>query len=346
VRAADPLSTQWTISDLSALRGGLTYAGQLNNAGQVLGRSIDSNNVSTSFIYSNGFVQDLGFSASRINDSGQVVGTSGLSLVLLSGGVLHELGSAPGGGAFRIDDFNNVGQVAGRSTPANSPPESARLYLYSNGNMEDMGAVDRNVGVQINDLGQSLNNYIGGGGVHGYLVNADGSSEVVGGGGRHHAGNDLNNLGQVVGEYELGGGYNLPSHAFLYGNGSTQDLGTLGGVNSSAQGMNNVGQVVGYSDTLSMGRHAFLYSDGGMYDLNSFAGVVGSGWSLTQAVDVNDAGQILGYGSFNGQENKAFLLSPVTAVPEPQGFAMLLLGLGLTALVRRRKKNLALISVT
>ncbi len=63
------------------------------------------------------------------------------------------------------------------------------------------------------------------------------------------------------------------THAVLYANGQTIDLGTLpGGDHSEAAGINAAGQVVGDS-TLSGGlTHAFLYSGGQMTDLGVLPG--------------------------------------------------------------------------
>ncbi len=125
----------------------------------------------------------------------------------------------------------------------------------------------------------------------------------------------LNDSGQVVG-YSNPAGSNLV-HAFVY-DGSMHDLGTLGGSNSYAQGINNHGIVVGFSDTSTGADHAFIYDAmHGMIDLNSLISPA-SGWVLSHANGINDAGQIVGDGIVDGQQH-AFVL---TVVPEPSGFAL------------------------
>ena len=55
--------------------------------------------------------------------------------------------------------------------------------------------------------------------------------------------------------------------------------------------------------------HAFIYSGGKMYNLTSQL-VNGSGWQLSFAAGINNAGQIVGTGLINGAQH-AFLLTPV-----------------------------------
>ena len=78
--------------------------------------------------------------------------------------------------------------------------------------------------------------------------------------------------------------------------------------------VNNIDMVVGYSEASKGGkRHrrlAFLWADGSMHELNVLADAKSHGWTLQTAVDINDAGQILGKGMLNGVE-RAYLATPI-----------------------------------
>jgi probable HAF family extracellular repeat protein len=82
---------------------------------------------------------------------------------------------------------------------------------------------------------------------------------------------------------------------------------------SRALAINKCGHVVGYSGSAkdinsTSGLSAFLHVNGRMIDLNSRV-LNRSAFTLTAASAINDHGQIVGRGSFNGQLH-AFLLTP------------------------------------
>jgi len=145
----------------------------------------------------------------------------------------------------------------------------------------------------------------------------------------------INDSGQVVGSAH--------GHAFLYSDGETIDLGTLGGRFNIARGINNAGTVVGSGETAGGGGAGWLYRDGQMTPLdvgptsiNNRDQVAGSAdasgsthavfWDNGQITDLgtlpdddtsigtalNDAGQVVGVSWLNesvGFSVHAFLYS-------------------------------------
>lgn len=111
----------------------------------------------------------------------------------------------------------------------------------------------------------------------------------------------LNEAGEMVGA-------NADGQAVLYSRGALRDLGTLSGKSEGvasytfAADINNRGTVVGLGNVRSEGggqleTHAFRYANGRMVDLDARPGFTVSG-----ALDVNDAGHITGYASFGNPE--------------------------------------------
>lgn len=134
---------------------------------------------------------------------------------------------------------------------------------------------------------------------------------------------------------------------------------------SFAYAINNIGQIVGRSITAGdVAAHATLWSGGKITDLNSFLtdSQVGAGWEIRDANDINDTGSIAvnAYNKLTGEQHAGLLVAvaepekppkvvidppPVivpppiaTPIPEPETYAMMLAGLGLLGLARRRRQ--------
>lgn len=149
------------------------------------------------------------------------------------------------------------------------------------------------------------------------------------------AAHGINASGQIVGISDDGS----TIRAVRWENASVApiDLCTISTAYSSASAINASGQVVG-SVELESGASGFLYSDGAMTDINTLL-TGAEGWTITNAVGINDLGWIAAT-AWDGSASYAVLLTPEgTAIPEPSTYAALLgVGvLGWAAWKRRRR---------
>lgn len=114
--------------------------------------------------------------------------------------------------------------------------------------------------------------------------------------------NDINENGEITGGGDTGFG---DFHAYLLSEGTSFDLGTLGGNESEALAVNRRGQVAGHSRIAgAVVKHAFLIPDPGrMLDLGS----LGGGGAMSIAHDVNDAGAVVGLAETRTGQPHAFL---------------------------------------
>jgi probable HAF family extracellular repeat protein len=311
-------AVQYSLIDL-----GPGQATAINDLGQVLG-----DNGGQIFFYHNSAPQFLGLNGvgTGINNSGQIAGYTNSFVPFYhafwyNGSSVVDVGATLSGESYATG-INNVGQVVGHW---GSGLSSSASFSYTNGAMQIFGPQSAAFG--INDSGQIAGVIIVGSLLRAYIYSGGSVTPLTSVGDESKA-FALNNNGQVVGWV-----YHNTSdtyEAFSYLAGNTTWLGNLGQVNSSAYGINDLGQIVGrvYGNGND---HAFIYSAGSMIDLNSLINP-SLGWTLQSAQDINNAGQIVGYGLDSTGQGRAFLLTPV---PEPSGFCFLILGLSILSRSRR-----------
>lgn len=319
--------------------GGTFYPYAINEQGHVVGYDARQRGYGPALLYDGTGVRELGEGeAHDINNNGRIVlgvpvtgiGTPG-PVLLEPDGTRRQLGLQFGwGGDFRHQySINDRGQVVGQEAVARNTADG-RAFLWDNGTVTylDLGVPGaHSSGHGINNAGQVVGWYTttGQSGGGGYLWQ-NGQTTLL-----PSPGVDVNERGQVLtldGVWEGGKLTIAPTLPLLPV--SDPKMAPTAFVGE----INDVGQVAAYSrelylinveDGYSNIDRAFVWdsSTGTLRDLNALMGF-GPGTSnqfpLTQAIDINNAGQIIGVGA-----NGGWLLTPV---PEPAGgvAALLLTG--------------------
>jgi len=336
----------YSITDLGTLGGSFqfSYAFGLNNSGQVTGLTSfgGGGGGGRAYRYSGGTMSNLGNYGGGttygygINDSGTVVGYGNTSNVngqqralVFSGGTVTNFSSSAG----TAKAISNAGTITGAGTNG--------AYAYYGGAMHWLGTLPGGTaageGLGINEsgtiVGYSKNSA---GKLHAFVYSGGAMTDLgsIGGVNAESRAVGINESGVIVGNSET----SAVTHAvgaFYYSGGSMHTLGELGaGLGTYASAINDSGKMVGYGGVVSGGQRAIIWNGTTAFDLNTMLGATPTGWVLSQAYGINNSGQITGMGTINGQTH-AFLMTP-NVVPEPGTW--MALGLGATALLRRRRK--------
>lgn len=269
---AEPSAVLWQNGkkrDLGTLGGYGIIAWDINERGQVVGRSDKSGGSWHAFLWESGAMRDLGTmpgsgstQATAINERGQVIGTlrgrgGRYRAFLWEQGRMLDLGTL-GGKEAGASAINNRGQIVGSSLTKAKDMEGYPIehaFLWEDGKMRDLGTLP-----------------------------GAASSEAL----------DINERGQVLGEADMTDEDGDPiTHAFLWQDGTMRDLGTLGGARTSAFAINNSGQIVGWSEIADSKQtngnwlHVFLWQKGRMRDLAP------AGNMYSRSEPINDRGHVV-----------------------------------------------------
>jgi probable HAF family extracellular repeat protein len=331
--AASGAGPQYTVTDLGTLAGNsVSRASGLNAAGVAAGVS-DTPTAAIATMFSGGkatSINTLGSSvsvANAINLSGEIAGWNSFEsnagfdpqAFLYSNGSMKNINSPSlfpsGTEAYGI---NNSGEVVG--TGYLSSGANFHAFLYTGGKMTDIGPPGslQASADAINNSGQIVGSYYltsGGGGAFLYS-NGKMTTLPVPAGASSVTAVAINDNGEVAGAlYPIAGG---AAHAARYVNGVWTDLGTIAGAASNAgMGINLSGQVVGTAVFVPTqyhppkpGKHVpFISTTEGLVNLNTLI-PTGTGFTLTDAVAINDSGQILCDAVNAAGNERAVLLSP------------------------------------
>jgi probable HAF family extracellular repeat protein len=337
----------YSITDLGVLPGDSASQGlALNSSGQVVGCS-DTSTVTDypcgetfpghAFLWSSSTgMQDLGvlhtgdvFSeALNITDSGQVTGTSVSSsgdsypFLWTHGTGMKALPTLPGATYGFSGSINSQGTIYGSGNSGANPSTIIPISWIKNGSSYKIQKLPVLPSAVITlccyannsseETGLALLNAEGTS-YHAFLIKNTSVKDLgtLPGGALSNA-NGINSSGDVSGYSTSATSGSNWIAVFWDAAAKIHSLGTLSGGNSSAgYGINDSNQIVGFSSTATSTSDAMIWSQKtGMQDLNSLI-PANSGWVLELAVWINNAGQITGYGTINGQ-NHAFLLTPVS----------------------------------
>lgn len=260
---------------------------------------------SRGFIVKNGVMrqwtdQRVSFTPCAINDAGEIVGEDGVVGFVYLGGkmtYLQTLSNRPGGNRGTARSISQSGLVVGWSTinsKVHDPQTGSQFgllpvhaFLWQRGTGKKRRNAERQSAGRMRDLGTlpgCVDSY-------GYAVNRRG--EVVG--------------SATHGKSEFEGvAVRDVAAAFLWRGGKMTALAKLPGrKNCEAFAINDSSTIAGSCDS-----RAVIWSRGKIVDLNTFLPPA-SGWFLEEAQAINNRGQIVGSGIFQGEPH-LFLLTPTT----------------------------------
>jgi probable HAF family extracellular repeat protein len=333
----------YTVTDLGTLSGfSSSLAYDNNSSGQITGCSDNSilptvpctTNIPADAVLrsTSGVMQDLknlpGFDSGAgyvVNDSGDVVGYSANTQTGVTHGVLWpqsggiiDLGTLPGGNGYSVADaITSKGVIVGESVVSNGDVHAV-LWTKSGGtyHIHDEGHVPKAPYTYPYDINENLQvtgiAYFNQAGTryHAFLwSNSRWQDRTPLPGGKNSYGSWINNSGVIAGASTSA---KYPNGVTVYwdATGKIHLVGTLPGGDASYAGfITDSGEILGQSTVPGGDNHAFIWTKKKrMRDLNNLI-PKNSGWVLHHAASVNTAGQIVGYGTINGEDH-GFLLTP------------------------------------
>jgi probable HAF family extracellular repeat protein len=300
------LPSGYAITDLGTLGGSSSSGGGVNAAGHVAGSSLTSQQRDVIFnggpfgkgaVHQSYYVEDAFLWTPPSNKTGGMTNLGKL------GGYDGSLGQG----------INDQDQVAGTLLVAEASQFGAILgpghaFIRQNGKMQDPGVLSGDTWSEwlgINNAGQVVGDSNGqaflwtAGGTNGDPTNPQ--MLPLGINGQAFGINNAASV-QVVGGIDIKPPPGRITHAFVWQNGVTQDLGTLtGGLESTATAINDSGWIVGWSDNSAGNSHASLDIAGTMQDLGTLGG------TFSSAYGINGSGLVVGSADTAASGQHAFI---------------------------------------
>ena len=260
------------------------------------------------------------FTASGINDAGQIVGTAscvdGCGYLLENGRLTRIDALALGGGFFQsANAINNRRQIVGMfagcftgifiGTRGYLLEEDNRVTLFDFPGIPTQPACSQNrtFAFGINDAGQIVGAFFleGDKGRHGFLRDGETFSRLDVPGATSTEAHGMNNAGHIVGTFvDSNGG----RHGFLWVEGTFMVLDAPGATSTEADGINDADQIVGTFEDASGVWHGFLWVEG------AFAVLDFPGTLRTAAHGINNLGQIVGDFRVTELVTKGYVATP------------------------------------
>ncbi|UOA07090.1 DUF3466 family protein [Methylobacter sp. S3L5C] len=347
-RMSTDKSMKYFITDIGTLGGTESFAYSISNSGEVIGSSRLLGDTEThSFLYKNGKIMDLyPFNSENIQTAGSI-STNGDQIAsgAINNGIYYPaiyniktskitiLDSLGGITPYKFNgvatSINNSGQAVGYSYINNI---NRHAFLYNKGAVTDIGSFGGYSGATaINNKGMiaGFSSDLYNGRAHaffytnGVMKDIDPVAPLDFSRSESYA-RDINKNGAVVGEFLTKD--QSAFHGFLYSKGVFTDLGSNSSPETVPFGINDQDQIVGvkyspYNDVcfdpnsgfvpcIKYEAHAFFYDKKKLIDLNTL-NIPNAEWKLSWAFDINNDGQIVGYGLVD-DKFRAFLLTPAT----------------------------------
>ncbi len=343
----------YEIVPLGTLGGSFSRANSVKMSDGIFGYATTAQSVKRPVVWREGGILDLGAPPGFVigeavagNAAGQIAvlaentSVQSYTTFLWEDDVWTDIGLLPGYAEAIPEDMDSAGRIVGRAFTL-GPGGGSAAFLWDDGVMTDLGtlggsgarAYDVNEAGQV--VGWSRQPEVGGVSLNRAFLWESGTmtSREPLPTYEHSQAFGVNETGDVVGSSWVvtSPQFFSADRATLWrGTGEIVDLGRTPGPEACVSGLfaytdniaravNAHGQVVGHAQCVASGGAlaAFLWEHGVMHNLNDLV-PAGSGWDLVQALDINDDGDIVGWGIRPDTGTlQAFLLVPEVPVDAP-----------------------------